>query len=259
MSGDGTAAIGEADLRSELERLGPFHHRVELPYGLSTAPADAAGKPDDGVRVDSVVRHAFPALTGLFGGSLAGKRVLDVACNCGGFSFAAARAGADRVLGFDIVERYIEQANLIRRALDVDQPEFRVLSIDDVSAETTGRFDVVLCLGILYHLENPVGAMRRLAAVAEQAMLVDTNITHNRFMRKPYWRPNVPPLGDEKGTAGAWRTEQRAYQFTPSAAAVEQLLEYLGFSTVRRLPVSDKELDPRYHNGRRATFLAVRG
>ena len=154
--------MSESELRSELERLRPFHHRIELPYGLSTFAPELSRRPVEGIRVDSFVRHAFPALLDLYGGSLAGKRVLDVACNCGGFSFEAARAGADRVLGFDVADRYIEQANPIRRALGVDQPEFRVMSIDDVTPEKTGSFDVVLCLGILYHLEDPVGAMRSL-------------------------------------------------------------------------------------------------
>jgi tRNA (mo5U34)-methyltransferase len=251
--------MSESELRSELERLRPFHHRIELPYGLSTFAPELSRRPVEGIRVDSFVRHAFPALLDLYGGSLAGKRVLDVACNCGGFSFEAARAGADRVLGFDVADRYIEQANLIRRALGVDQPEFRVMSIDDVTPEKTGSFDVVLCLGILYHLEDPVGAMRSLSAVAEHVMLVDTNITYNRFMRgRPYWRTNVPPLGSETGTTGAWRTEQRVFQFTPSAAAVEQLLGFLGFSSVQRLPDNEKTLDQRYQKGRRATFLGVR-
>ena len=163
------------------------------------------------------------------------------------------------MLGFDIVDRYIEQANMIKKALDVDQAEFRVMSIDDVTPETTGSFDIVLCLGILYHLQDPVGAMGRLAAVSKRAMLVDTNITHNRLIRgQPYWRSNVAPRGRETGTTSAWRTEERAFQFTPSASAVEQLMEFLGFSSIRRLPDTEKTLDPRYHKGRRATFLGVR-
>jgi tRNA (mo5U34)-methyltransferase len=251
-------AMTEDDLRAELDRLRPFHHRVELPYGLSTQAEGAAGDGVQGVRVEGVVRHAFPALLDVYGGTLAGRTVVDVACNCGGFSFAAARAGADRVLGFDIVERYIEQAELIRRALGVEQPEFRVLSIDDVGAETTGTFDVTLCLGILYHLEDPVGAMRRLSAITEHAMLVDTNVTTIRRSRRPYWAMNVPPLGSETGTASAWRSRERFVQFTPSAEAVEELLRFLGFARVTRLPAREKALDERYRRGRRATFLAVR-
>jgi tRNA (mo5U34)-methyltransferase len=248
-------AVEETDLRRELQRLQPFSHQIDLPYGLHTHGPEQSAKGD---RVASLVRHAFPPLLELYGGSLAGKRVLDVACNCGGFSVAAARAGAERVLGFDVSDRYIEQANLIQRSLDLSQVEFRLMSIDDVSPDTIGTFDVVLCFGILYHLEDPVGGMRHLSSVADHAILVDTNVTRNRFMRAPYWRTNVPDPGSETGTTGAWRSDRRVYQFTPSAEAVEQMMDFLDFATVRRLPVNDRGLDARYQKGRRATFLAVR-
>jgi 2-polyprenyl-3-methyl-5-hydroxy-6-metoxy-1,4-benzoquinol methylase len=251
-------ALTEAEVAGELERLRPFHHSIDLPYGLNTFDAERSRRPVEGIRVDSFVAHAFPSLFARYGGSLAGKRVLDVGCNCGGFSFEAAKAGAERVVGIDIAERYIEQADFIRQTLDANQTEFSVTTIDDVSVETVGSFDVVLCLGVLYHLENPVSSMRRLAAVCEDAMLVDTNITENRWMRKPYWRTNVPPPGHETGTTGAWRADRPVLQSTPNAAAVFQLLTFLDFAHVTRLPNREKTLDGRYQKGRRATFLALR-
>jgi 2-polyprenyl-3-methyl-5-hydroxy-6-metoxy-1,4-benzoquinol methylase len=245
-------AMTEPELRRGLTSLAPFNHAVDLPYGLSTRGEG------ESTRVDSLVRHAFPALRDVYGGTLAGKRVLDVACNCGGFSIAAANAGAEHVLGFDIVERYIEQASFLRDALGLDQAEFRLLSVDEVTPETTGTFDVTLCLGILYHLEDPVGGMRQLAAVTDHAMLVDTNITGGRFTKKPLWHMNFPAPTQDKGATGDWRHETRVAQFTPTATAVEALLGFLGFTRVTRLPVKEKSLDRRYHKGGRATFLAVR-
>jgi tRNA (mo5U34)-methyltransferase len=251
--------ITEQDLRHELDRLRPFHHSIELPYGLNTFDAAASRRPVEGVRVDSFVRHAYPALLDRYGGTLAGKRVLDVGCNCGGFSFEAAKAGAEAVMGIDLADRYIEQANLIRRVLGLDQTEFRVMAIEDGTPETVGRFDVVLCLGVLYHLESPVAAMRSLSSVCDDVMLVDTNITASRWLKKPFWRTNVPVPGREDGTTGAWRSDRRVFQCTPNAPAVEQLLDFVGFPDVIQLPNREPSLDRRYKKGRRATFLATAG
>jgi tRNA (mo5U34)-methyltransferase len=260
MQGDGAVRpIGEAELRQELERLSPFHHDIALPYGLRTDMADLSGGGEQHTRVQTLVQHGFPALLDVFGGSLDGLGVLDVACNCGGFSFAAADRGASRVLGFDIVPRYVEQAELIRRALGLEQTEFRLMSIDDVTPESAGTFDVTLCFGILYHLEDPIGAMRRLAEVTTSAMLVDTNITRVRFAHQPLWRMNFPPPPSaSRGRTGEWRSERPVVQFSPTAEAVEALLRFLGFARVDRLPASGGDLEKRYREGTRATFLAVR-
>jgi tRNA (mo5U34)-methyltransferase len=248
----------EPEIAAEVERLRPFHHRIELPYGLNTFDEAVSRRPVEGIRVGSFVRHAYPALKARYGGTLAGKRVLDVGCNCGGFSVEAAKAGATRVVGIDLAERYIEQANLVRSALQLEQAEFRVMAIEEVGPDTLGMFDVVLCLGVLYHLESPVAAMRSLASVCEDVMLVDTNITKHRWLKKPYWRTNVPDPGREDDTTSAWRADRRVFQLTPNEAAVEQLLRFLGFASVTRLENREPSLDERYTKGRRATFLAAR-
>jgi tRNA (mo5U34)-methyltransferase len=260
MQGDGAIRpIDEAELRRELERLSPFHHDIALPYGLRTDMPELPGGGGQHTRVQTLVQHGFPALLGEYGGSLDGLAVLDVACNCGGFSFEAARRGASRVLGFDIVPRYLEQAQVIRRALQLEQTEFRLLSTDDVSHESTGTFDVTLCFGILYHLEDPIGAMRRLADVTTGAMLVDTNVTRVRFAHQPLWRMNFPPPpSTAHGRTGEWRGERPVVQFSPTVEAVEALLTFLGFSRVERLPATGGDLEKRYREGTRATFLAVR-
>lgn len=78
------------ELTDELRRLAPFHHSIELPHDLSTHIPSLARRPVESTRLSNLVKHAFPALVDRCGGSLRGRRVLDVACNCGGFSVQAA-------------------------------------------------------------------------------------------------------------------------------------------------------------------------
>lgn len=253
--------LTKEQIESELRRLEPFGHKINLPYGLSTYIPELHHHMHY-TRVETLVKHAFPTLIEACGGSLKGKRVLDVACNCGGFSFEAAKLGSEYVLGIDIVDRYIEQANLIKRALKLKQVEFRRMDIEKLAVSEVGRFDIIFCFGILYHLENFVSVMRNLSSMTKDIMLVDTLIKRTRFTREPYWNMNISPPYRPKNNArprrrGIWKDDKEIVQFRPNEAAVIQLLQFLGFATVKKIEPRARGLEKRYY-GKCATFLAIR-
>ena len=205
------------------------------------------------------MKHAFPSLIEECEGSLKGKRLLDVACNCGGFSIEAAKLGSEYVLGVDIVDRYIEQANFCKRALNLKQVEFRRMNIEDLVVPPDGNFDITFCFGILYHLENFVLVMRHLSSMTKDVMLVDTAIRRRRFTRGPYWWMNMPPLSKRPyAPTNLWRSEKEFVQFQPNETAVVQLLQFLGFARVKKIRPRAKGLERRHYSGNRATFLAIR-
>jgi tRNA (mo5U34)-methyltransferase len=88
---------------------------------------------------------------------VSGRTVLDVGCNAGFYAIEAKRRGARRVLGIDIDPRYLEQARLAAQVLEQDI-EFRQLSVYDV-ARLGEKFDVVIFMGVLYHLRHPLLAL----------------------------------------------------------------------------------------------------
>src|SRR5262249_34105431 len=88
---------------------------------------------------------------------LRGKSVLDIGCNAGFYSIEMKRRGADRVLGIDSDETYLAQARFAARANGA-AIEFRRISVYRV-AELRERFDLVLFLGVLYHLRHPLLAL----------------------------------------------------------------------------------------------------
>ena len=94
--------------------------------------------------------HALPA-------SLAGKSVLDIGCNGGFYAMEMKRRGAARVLGIDSDEAYLAQG---RFAADVAglEIEFAKLSVYDVGV-LEERFDLVIFMGVLYHLRHPLLAL----------------------------------------------------------------------------------------------------
>jgi tRNA (mo5U34)-methyltransferase len=108
--------VNEQEMKNELRRLAPFHHDIELPYGLATYVPELSRRSIERTRLPNLLAHAWPPLLEMCGGTLKGRRVLDVACNCGGFSVEAARSGADFVLGTDVVDLYLEQARFVKAA-----------------------------------------------------------------------------------------------------------------------------------------------
>jgi 2-polyprenyl-3-methyl-5-hydroxy-6-metoxy-1,4-benzoquinol methylase len=245
------AQMSREDVEAGIERLKPFLLRVDLPHGLRT---------DGTPRLETLMTHSWPALLQECGGSLKGLSVMDVACVNGGFSLEAAKAGAKDVWGFDVVPRYIEQARFLRDAAGIPNVRFDVLDLNNLSPEVHGTFDVTLCFGIMYHLENPVASMRKIAAATKKIMFLDTNIIPGKH---PWFFLNTKaaydPTADnqqEEGMAGMWRTETVA-QMKPTRYAVEQLLKFLGFSTVKYVE-PNPSAHRRYTENRTASFIAVR-
>ena len=130
-----------------MQALGAWFHNLDL-EGVPTAPdhflADYPSNKFGGFA------HALPE-------RLDGKSVLDIGCNAGFYSLEMKRRGAERVLGIDFDDRYLDQARLAAEVRGVDI-EFRKLSVYDV-ASLGERFDVVIFMGVLYHLRHPLLAL----------------------------------------------------------------------------------------------------
>jgi tRNA (mo5U34)-methyltransferase len=130
-------------IRQRIGELGEWFHNLDL-RGVQTAPNHFL---HDYPNVKwSRFAHAIP-------NDLSGLTVLDIGCNAGFYSFEMKRRGATRVLGIDSDERYLDQARYAAEVLEMDV-EFRQLDTYDV--ESLGEtFDVVIFMGVLYHLRYP--------------------------------------------------------------------------------------------------------
>ena len=147
----------------------------------------------------------------------------------------------------------------IKDAIGATNVRFEKASLDDLSPETHGLFDIVFCFGILYHLENPAASMRKIASVAKRVMVVDTSIMSTTDDR-PVWHMKISggPKGEKDVNVTLAATEG-VCQFVPSKEAVVRLLQFLGFPAVEYLEPTGQILrEPRYREGRRGTFIAVR-
>lgn len=139
---------GRSAIEARVAELAPWFHDLDL-GGVRTAPDHFLWRyPENKF---ARFRHVIPA-------DLTGKSVLDIGCNAGFYSFEMKRRGAARVLGIDHDERYLEQARFAASVLDVGEVEFRQGEVWDVGA-LGERFDLVIFMGVLYHLRHPLLAL----------------------------------------------------------------------------------------------------
>ena len=142
------AAPGSVEeIRAAVAALGPWFHNIDL-GGVMTAPDHFLG--DYPAVKWRRFAHAISS-------DLRGRSVLDIGCNGGFYAIEMKRRGAERVLGLDVDPDYLRQARFAAHTLGLDI-EFRELSVYDV-ARLGERFDVVLFLGVLYHLRHPLLAL----------------------------------------------------------------------------------------------------
>ena len=134
-------------LHARIRELGPWFHNMTL-AGVPTAPDHFLG--------DYPAAH-WKAFENALPWDLSGRSVLDVGCNAGFFSIKMKERHAARVVGIDSDPRYLAQARL---AADVSgvEIEFRQMTVYEVAA-LEERFDIVLFLGVLYHLRHPLLAL----------------------------------------------------------------------------------------------------
>lgn len=134
-------------LEAQIHDLGPWFHNLTI-GGIQTAPDHFLG--DYPQQKWQGFKHVIP-------GDLTGWTVLDVGCNAGFYSLEMKRRGADRVVGIDADARYLAQAEFAARAEGLDV-EFRQLTVYEL-ARLGERFDLVIFMGVLYHLRHPLLAL----------------------------------------------------------------------------------------------------
>lgn len=224
------SSLTQVQIRERVAALGDWFHNIDLD-GVLTAPNHFLyDYPNVKWRK---FEHAIPA-------DLVGRTVLDIGCNAGFYSIEMKRRGADRVLGIDFDDRYLAQARL---AADVkgQEIEFRVLSVYDV-ARLAERFDIVLFLGVLYHLRHPLLALDLIHEHVARDLLVFQSMQrggnavapvgadYNFFAQDHFNDPGYPRLHFIEhayaGDATNW--------WAPNAACSAAMLRSAGFSILEQ-------------------------
>jgi tRNA (mo5U34)-methyltransferase len=150
--------------REDIERLGPWFHNLHLPDGRQTAPDHFLG---------DFPAYKWRVLGPLLPTDLHGWTALDIGCNAGFYAFELARRGA-RVTGIDSDARYLAQARWAARELGLeDEVAFEEMQVYDL-ARTEEPFDLVLFMGVFYHLRYPLLGLDLVARLVRRRLVFQT-------------------------------------------------------------------------------------
>lgn len=220
-----------AGLPDEVKALGPWFHNLHLPGGVRTAPEHPLG---------DFPAYKWREFAGSLPADLSGVRALDIGCNAGFYTFALAGRGAD-VLAIDHDPHFLRQAQWAAEQLGVaDRVELRQLDVYDL-ARLREQFDLVLFLGVLYHLRYPLLALDLVAERVRGTLVLQTLTSPVEQIREV---PDDLPFEQRDQLADpAWPgmafiehrfADDPTNWWAPTPAAVEAMVRTTGLRVVDR-------------------------
>ena len=228
MSVQSAMPTSAAETQKRIEELGAWFQNLNL-NGVQTAPNHFLG---------DYPAVKFAGFAKAIPQDLTGKSVLDIGCNAGFYSLEMKRRGAGRVLGVDFDERYLAQARFAAEVRGVEI-EFRQLSVYDVGT-LREKFDLVIFMGVLYHLRHPLLALDLIREhVAKDMMLfqsmqrgstdaMEVEQDYDFWQTEMFARPDFPMMyfieHKYAGDPTNW--------WIPNRACTEAMLRSAGFEII---------------------------
>jgi len=246
-SGPPPSGMDKDTVIKKINEVEYWWHHIEVGYGIVT-PGHQGGKNNPQGSKQVLEMLNLPE-------NLEGKTVLDVGAWDGFFSFECERRGAKYVLAIDKPawsqddyrdKKYVEKLykdHFIEKEIDIipgkypssgikgfltareilaSKVDYKILDVYEISPDTVGYFDIVLFLGILYHLRHPLLVLEQIASVTKEMIIVEShcidkcrNIPIMQFYEKSelandpsnWWGPNLACLEALIRSAGFSRTE----------------------------------------------------
>jgi SAM-dependent methyltransferase len=232
-------------------------HNIRLADGVYTIGPGHSGSEDAVKRVTQIV-------TDLAQVPLSELRVLDLGALEGQYGLELAQRGAD-VLAIEGREPSVRKCEFAKRALGLDNIEFELGDVRALTKDSHGEFDVVLCLGLLYHLDaaDVFPFLRSIAEMCTSLLVLETRVslspreTHRfegrEYHGSSYAEPDTSAARTDTETLWASLDNPRSFMFT--RPSLFNVLRHLGFTSAYECSIpAQTRLWPD-----RGTFVAVRG
>jgi 2-polyprenyl-3-methyl-5-hydroxy-6-metoxy-1,4-benzoquinol methylase len=251
-----TQALKEEKQRV-IERFGKWtDHNIHISDGLYTIGEDV---------VSTRLRRIVQIVADVASEPLSSLRVLDLACLEGLYAVELARQGAQSV-AIEGREANVEKVRFVKNALGLDNLTVCQDDVRNLSREKYGEFDVVLCLGILYHLDAPdvfrfvesIGQVTRRFAVFD-TYVANANKERRSYGGKTYWGREVeehsPDDSTEQRLSRLWNSLDNPKSLWITRHSLFNLLSTCGFTTVYECHVPADVNKP----SDRVTLVAIKG
>lgn len=118
----------------------------------------------------------FPFLDEMFKDRWNETTCVDIACNQGWFSTQIALRGAKEVEAFDIRQEHLDMANAIKDIGGLKNISYSKQNLFELDRSEVKKYDLTLFLGLLYHLENPMGALRKVKELTGNICVIETQV-----------------------------------------------------------------------------------
>lgn len=228
----------DAEIQKELNQLkseyGEWSYDIPLPFNIWTR---------GNLQIPHTrLRRIVQIVSDLSRKPLSECRVLDLGCLDGMFSIEFAKHGAQTV-GVEIREANIKKAIFSKEALELHNLEFRQDDARNISVESYGRFDAIICSGLLYHLTavDAIDVINRMYSLVDGVVVIDTHVALKPVARyidgkDEYWgsvfREHTDGATLEQKSRSLWASADNTTSFWFTRPSLVNILSKAGFSSV---------------------------
>ena len=214
--------MGKTGIIEKITEIGPWFHSIEVGENLLTRKI----APLPGPQPDDHPRKRWADLVDAVAEDLSGQRILDIGCADGFFSIEFARRNAMEVVAVDPWSKHIKRIEWLREHLSLPNITPIVGSIEQMTVESIGRFDIVFMLGLLYHLKDPLTGLEAVSELSDVLYLESIS----RFDEENSYLYLKPP---QEGV-------HHVSKWIPTTRCVQDMLGMVGFTSIQ-------EITPPFH------------
>ena len=244
---------------NNMEKYGKWMYEFDLGNGVKTPVYAESLKQIHNVRKSMI--FSFLDSTNF---DYQSSSLLDIACNEGYFTFEMLKRGCKLATGIDARKENIEKAIFVKNHLQYTNCKFRQDDIFKFKSEEIG-FEVVFLLGLIYHVEDPIGLLRKAASLTSKYLFVETQLckndqtipfgwgtAHHYLEGKSYFvlhqeKDELNPLASLQG-----------FSLIPNLYAIIEILRNIGFRSVIQLHPNNETQEFQYTNIDRVVLVAIK-
>ncbi len=207
--------------------------------------------PDIKSETQTIQRQSYflDPLVEFFGGSLKGKRILDIGCNAGFWSLQAIESGCDSIVGIDGRQVHIDQANFVFEVKEIDKSKYKFIcgNVFDLDFQKLGDFDIVICLGFFHHISKHMELLEKISRINTDVLLLETRVS--RF-------PGAFMQIMHESTDHYANTVDYSLTMLPTKKAVFGMIGQFGYKSIMLKPqASHNAALENYKTNRRKAFI----